>query len=186
MKKLITLLGILIISLSVFAQQIPRGANGIVLKTNYSSVEQAIVSVSRKLLSSGIGIAILNEKIGFLTTGPFTNSGVSNEVTVYFEQGDSAVFANISGVFRTGLRVNFGYAGVDDKPASISYIGQRGSLARSAWEALEKVAQMIDHTTIEFTINGEKPKEQFDRKGRKKKDNVELDDPLYNNAPLLM
>lgn len=181
MKKLITLLGILIISLSVFAQQIPRGANGIVLKTNYSSVEQAIVSVSRKLLSSGIGIAILNEKIGFLTTGPFTNSGVSNEVTIYFEQQDSStIYAKISGVFISGLRVNFGYAGVDDKPASISYIGQRGSLARSAWEALEKVAQMIDHTTIEFTINGEKPKEQFDRKGRKKKDNVELDDPLYN------
>ncbi|OJV23454.1 MAG: hypothetical protein BGO30_09210 [Bacteroidetes bacterium 41-46] len=180
MKKLASLLCILIISLSVFAQQIPRGANVIILKTNYSSVEEAITIVSKKLLSSGIGIALLNEKVGFLTTGPFTHTGVSNEVTIYFETKDSVIYAKLSGVFRTGLELNFGYSRVSDKPSSISYIGQRGSLIRTAWEALERIAQMIDHSTIEFTINGEKPKEELDRKGRKKKDNIDLEDPLYS------
>lgn len=181
MKKLVSLLCILIISLSAFGQQIPRGANVIILNTNYATIEDAIITVSKKLLSSGIGIALLNEKIGFITTGSFSHKGVTNEVTIYFEQKDSIVSAKLSGVYRSGLELNFGYAGVTDKPASISYIGQRGSIVRSAWEGLEKVAQMIDHSTIEFTINGEKPKEQLDRKGRKKKDNVDLDDPLYQN-----
>lgn len=182
MKKLASLLGILIISLSVFAQQIPRGANAIVLKTNYISVDDALTTVSRKLLSSGISIAVLNDKIAYLVTGPFSHNGVTSEVTVYFERKDSVIYSKISGVFRTGINVNFGGVGIDDKPSSISYIGQRGSLARSAWEALERIAQMIDHSTIEFTINGEKPKEEFDRKGRKKKDNIDLEDPLYNRV----
>lgn len=78
MKKLVSLLSILIISLSVFAQQIPRGANVIILKTSYSSIDEAITVVSKKLLSSGIGIALLNEKVGFLTTGPFTHTGQYN------------------------------------------------------------------------------------------------------------
>jgi len=179
MRKFVSLLSILIISLSVFGQNIPRGANVIVLKTNYLNVDEALITVSRKLLSSGIGIANINEKIGFLTTGPFTNTGVTNEVTIYFEQTDSIVYAKLSGIFTTGLELKLGYSGVSDKPASISYIGQKGSLAKIAWEALERVAQMINHSTIYFTINGEKPKEEFDKKGKRKPNPEDEMDSIY-------
>lgn len=150
MRKLISLLSILIISISVLGQNIPKGANVIVLETNYLTVQDAVKKTVARLIDGGITIANADRELGFINTNPYTHRNVTNQVTISFQESDKGILAKLSGGFLTGIDITIWGVTARNKQETIEYIGQSGSYYMQAWEGLERVAQMIDHSTASF------------------------------------
>lgn len=128
----------------------PKGANVVILKTNYSSIENALVELPKTLLSAGIGIENINEKIGFIRTGVFNNKGIIVQANVLFEKVDSVVIAKISGTFEGGSSVTLRGTGVDFKSSPVVYGGMSGSPLRMGWDALINFTKYIPHSLIRY------------------------------------
>lgn len=128
----------------------PKGANVVILTTNYSSVENALVELPKTLLSAGIGIENINEKIGFIRTGVFNNKGIIVQANVLFEKVDSVVIAKISGTFEGGSSVTLRGTGVDFKSSPVVYGGMSGSPLRMGWDALINFTKYIPHSLIRY------------------------------------
>ena len=120
----------------------PKEANVMILTTNYNSVESALMELPKTLLSAGIGIENINEKIGFIRTGVFNNKGIIVQANILLEKVDSVIVAKISGTFEGSSSVTLRGTGVDFKSSPVVYGGMSGSPLRMGWDAL-----------INFTIN---------------------------------
>ena len=73
----------------------PKGANVVILTTNYSSVESALIKLPKTLLSEGIGIESINEKIGYIRTGVFNNKGIIVQANILLEKIDTLVIVMV-------------------------------------------------------------------------------------------
>lgn len=149
----------------------PKGANVVILRTNYSSVENALVELPRTLLSAGIGIENINEKIGFIRTGLFNNKGIIVQANVLFEKVDSVVIAKISGTFEGGSSITLRGTGVDFKSSPVVYGGMSGSPLRMGWDALINFTKYIPHSSISFISPDVKEPTKEEK----------IADPLYNH-----
>lgn len=150
MRKFVSLLSILIISLPVFGQNIPRGANVIVLQTNYSKISDAVKMTVARLIDGGITIANADIELGFVNTNPYSNQNVTNQATISFQESENGVIIKLSGVFFSGIDISLWGVSTRDKQETIEYVGQNGSLYMQAWDGLERIAKLIEHSTASF------------------------------------
>ena len=129
----------------------PKGTNVIILTTNYSSVESALIEIPKTILSAGIGIESINEKIGYIRTGVFNNKGIIVQANILLEKIDTVVIAKISGTFEGSSSVTLRGTGMDFKTSPVVYGGMSGSPLRMGWDALINFTKFIPHSLIRYT-----------------------------------
>lgn len=148
----------------------PKGANVVILTTNYSSVESALIKLPKTLLSEGIGIESINEKIGYIRTGVFNNKGIIVQANILLEKIDTLVIAKISGTFEGSSSVTLRGTGMDFKTSPVVYGGMSGSPLRMGWDALINFTKLIPHSLISYTSPETKELTREEK----------MTDPLYN------
>lgn len=146
MKSILLLLIILITPLIAISQEIPLGANIIELQTNHKRISAAVRKTTALLTKNGIGIARADKKIGEIKTQEYPHRFVINELILTFHKTEKGVVIKLYGVYYYEPKEFWEGHYVIHGGGNIECIGPPETKLMQAWEGLEKVANMIEHS----------------------------------------
>ena len=146
MKSILLLLLIFITPLTAISQEIPLGANIIVLQTNHKTISAAVRKTEALLSKNGIGIARVDKKNGEIKTQEYPHRFVINELILTFHKSEKGVIIKLYGDYYTEPKEFFEGHYIIYGGGTIEYIGPPETKFIQAWEGLEKVANMIEHS----------------------------------------
>jgi len=146
MKKYILLLIIFFVPFASFCQNIPLGANIIELQTNHSSLSAAVRKTAALLTKGGIGVAKADKKKGFIITREYPYRFVINELILTFHKTEKGVVIKLYGVYYTEPKEYWEGHYVVYGGGTIEFFGPPETKFMQAWEGMEKVANMIEHS----------------------------------------
>ncbi|SDJ95185.1 hypothetical protein SAMN04487898_105135 [Pedobacter sp. ok626] len=140
MKKIYTILIVLLACNMLFAQQqAPKGSDKIIIK-NDKSASDNFISVKLILAEKGIEIASQDKDIYQLKTGvaPVTKYGAGAYYVVFCK--DNSI--RLTGMFNTGFQLNMLVKDTDPLIQIVNR-GMKGSLFNEAWKAMNELAATL-------------------------------------------
>lgn len=146
MKSILLLLIIFITPLTAISQEIPLGANIIELQTNHKRISSAVRKTAALLNEGGIGLARADKKKGVIITQEYPYRFVINELILTFHESEKGVVIKLFGVYYYEPKEFWEGHYVIHGGGTIEYIGPPDTKLMQAWEGLQKVANMIEHS----------------------------------------
>lgn len=138
-KVLLTTMLLMLYSINIFSQDIPKKAN-IVKIYDTLTVQDAWKTINSVLITNGYGIENSNKETGTILTSnkPFKNGTIKLNILVNDD------YTLITGNYKSNISLDYG-GGVSDGPSTyqIAYTGQKNSVAMNAWNEMKKLIDQL-------------------------------------------
>lgn len=122
--------------LPIFAVAQPKKANQIFVHNEKSASDNYTDAITY-LIDNAIDIKSHDKDLGLIRTEPFSKSNIA--LTLYC--ADSTI--RVTGVFKTGMELNWGSVTTTDDPEPIVNRGMKGSPYKKAFEEMDKFAKEL-------------------------------------------
>lgn len=134
MKRALLLICVLFSAIYVSAQTFPKKADRIIIETQQTNVESAMLQAAGKLLDDKIVIDVIDYKLGYITTKVFNErSNLFQKLLLRFSSENGYVTITLSGLYILGPyekdETSLGWFNTDNT-------GLKGSFQQIAWNSL--------------------------------------------------
>lgn len=134
MKRALLLICVLFSAIYVSAQTFPKKADRIIIETQQTNVESAMLQAAGKLLDEKIVIDVIDYKLGYITTKVFNErSNLFQKFLLRFSSENGYIAITLSGQYIIGAyekdETSLGWTHIDNS-------GIKGSFQQIAWNSL--------------------------------------------------